>query len=90
MPKSLNLCLWFLQRAARVQSQKFVQKVQPMLTAGSELKSPFVPLFQRGNFLRGLQTLFGKEGKGRFFAEEGTNYVANFWVTTLAQETRVR
>jgi hypothetical protein len=34
-----------------------------------------------------FKPLFGKEGKGRFFAEAGRNYVANFWVTTLALDT---
>jgi hypothetical protein len=46
-----------------------------MAAAELELKSPFVPLFQRGNFLHRtltppfdeLRAGFGKEGKGRFF-----------------------
>ena len=37
----------------------------------------------------GFQPLFGKEGKGRFFAEADRNYVANFWVTTLVSRTLV-
>jgi hypothetical protein len=44
-----------------------------------ELKSPFIPLFQRGDFsVQDFKPLFGKEGKGRFLAERRTNYVANF------------
>jgi hypothetical protein len=41
-----------------------------MSAAESELKSTFIPLFQRENFLLGLPTLFGKhvlsivEGRG--------------------------
>jgi hypothetical protein len=42
------------------------------------------PFFKGGILSAGLKPLFGKEGKGRFFAEAGRNYVANFWVTTLA------
>jgi hypothetical protein len=38
-----------------------------MAAAELEVKSPSVPLFQRGIFLYAVQPLFGKEGKGRFF-----------------------
>ena len=31
--------------------QKFIQKLQTMAAAELELKSPSIPLFQRGNFL---------------------------------------
>jgi hypothetical protein len=35
-----------------------------------ELKSPFIPLFSKGDFsVQDFQPLFGKEGKGRFLAE---------------------
>jgi hypothetical protein len=37
-------------------SQKFVSKVHTMAAAEVELKSPFVPLFQRGHFLRAILT----------------------------------
>jgi hypothetical protein len=37
-----------------------------MATAEVELKSPFVPLFQRGIFSVQFSPLFAKEGKGRF------------------------
>jgi hypothetical protein len=33
---------------------KFVEKFQTMTAAQGELKSPFVPLFSKGDFLRGL------------------------------------
>jgi len=32
-----------------------------------ELKSPFVPLFQRGNFLRAIPTPLWKRGEGEIF-----------------------
>ena len=39
-----------------------------MAAAELELKSPSIPLFQRGDFSRyGFNPSFGKEGKGRFF-----------------------
>jgi len=49
-----------------------------MAAAELELKSPFIPLFQRGIFLLKVLTLFGKEGKGRFAGGRRENYVANF------------
>jgi hypothetical protein len=71
--------------------QNFVQKVPQISAAGSELKSAFIPLFQWGNLLSGLQTSpfdglragFWKRGKGRFSADADRNYAANCWVTTL-------
>src|SRR5262245_45492190 len=45
--------------------------------------NPPVSPFFKGDFLRAFKPLFGKEGKGRFFADAGKNYVAHFWVTTL-------
>jgi outer membrane protein, multidrug efflux system len=39
---------------------------------------PLSPFFKGGIFSIGFKPLFGKEGKGRFFAEAGTNYGANF------------
>jgi len=43
---------------------KFVEEFQTMAAAEVELKSPSVPLFQRGILFRGLLTpLFGK-GEG--------------------------
>jgi hypothetical protein len=55
--------------------QKFVQKLRTMATAEVALKSPSIPLFQRGNFPRMLFPLFGKacpersrrEGEGEIF-----------------------
>ena len=42
-----------------------------MALAEVELKSPFVPLCQRGSFLCGISNpSFPKEGKGRFFRTE--------------------
>src|SRR2546430_402708 len=38
-----------------------------MAAARSELKSPCFPLFQRGNFLRRLQTPLWKRGEGEIF-----------------------
>jgi hypothetical protein len=38
-----------------------------MIAAKVELKSPIIPLSQRGNFFaKTSEPLFGKEGKGRF------------------------
>jgi hypothetical protein len=45
------------------------------------------PPFPKGEFSQWAFNLFGKEGKGRFFAEADRNYVANFWVTTLVRDT---
>jgi hypothetical protein len=43
-----------------------------------ELKSPSIPLLQRGKlFSAAFSPLFGKEGKGRFFAERCGNYASN-------------
>ena len=44
--------------------------------------NPPVSPFFKGDFLRAFKPLFGKEGKGRFFADAGRNCVAHFWVTT--------
>ena len=44
---------------------------------------PLSPFFKGGIFSVSFKPLFGKEGKGRFFAEAGRNYVAKFRVTTL-------
>jgi hypothetical protein len=62
-----------------------------MAAAELALKSPSVPLFQRGNFLGmaltppfdGLRAGFGKEGKGRFSNGMSCDYVADFWDRTL-------
>jgi hypothetical protein len=49
------------------------------MAAELELKSPSVPLFQRGNFFLGFSPLFEKEGKGRFFGRSGGgNFATNF------------
>ena len=40
--------------------------------------TPPVSPFFKGDLIRAFNPLFGKEGKGRFFAEAGTNYGANF------------
>jgi hypothetical protein len=40
------------------------------MVAELELKSPSVPLFQRGNFLRGLLTPLWKRGEGEIFFGE--------------------
>src|ERR1700757_5110205 len=39
-----------------------------MIAAEVELKSPFVPLFQRGVFLHGILTPLWKRGEGEIFA----------------------
>jgi len=41
-----------------------------MATAEVELKSPFVPLFQRGNFLRAILTPLCQRGEGGDFRTE--------------------
>jgi NitT/TauT family transport system substrate-binding protein len=38
-----------------------------MIAAEVKLKSPFVPIFQRGNFLRGILTPLWKRGEGEIF-----------------------
>jgi hypothetical protein len=44
-----------------------------------ELKSPFIPLFQRGSFLfRTLNPSLEKRGEGGDLSEWRRNYVANF------------
>ena len=53
-----------------------------MAAAEVELKSPSVPLFQRGILFRGLLTPLEK-GKGRFWTEYSGSYAANFWVRIL-------
>jgi hypothetical protein len=44
-----------------------------MAMVEAALKSPSIPLFQRGKFCSKNLTLFGKEGKGRFWVEEEGN-----------------
>src|SRR5262249_232024 len=50
---------------------------------------PVSPFFKRDS-LHALKPFFGKQGKGRFFADAGRNYVVDFWVTTLGQTPRRR
>jgi len=50
---------------------KFVKKIQTMVAAELELKSPSVPLFSKGEFSPWVSPLFGKEGKGRFLGGNG-------------------
>jgi hypothetical protein len=38
-----------------------------------------LPFAKGGIFSVGFKPLFGKEGKGRFFAKASMSYVANFW-----------
>jgi hypothetical protein len=52
--------------------------MQYMATAEITPKSPFIPLFQRGEFSPMLQPLFGK-GEGEIFDSSS----ANFRYTTL-------
>ena len=52
---------------ASVVAQKFVEKVQMMAVAKVELKSPFFPLFQMGNFLSVIITPLWKRGEGEIF-----------------------
>jgi hypothetical protein len=41
-----------------------------MYVPNVRFKSPLIPLFTKGEFSpRGFRPLFGKEGKGRFLAE---------------------
>jgi hypothetical protein len=48
------------------------------------LKSPSIPLFERGKFRSRTLTPLWKRGEGEIFGRsEGKNYVANFWVRTL-------
>src|SRR6266550_2240567 len=56
-----------------------------MATAEVELKSPFIPLFQRKNFLSAILTLFDKEGKGRF----SNGMTLELYSELLGQDTRV-
>jgi hypothetical protein len=53
------------------------------MVAERELKSLSVPLFQRGNFLRGLLTPLWR-GRGDFLGGIEGNYVANFSYRTQA------
>ena len=76
-----------LSKTASVVSLKFVEEVQTMAAAEVELKSPSVPLFQRGILFRGLLTPLEK-GKGRFWTEYSGSYAANFWVRILVYEHR--
>jgi hypothetical protein len=47
--------------------QKLIYKLRTMAMVEATLKSPFIPLFQRGKFPSRAKPLLGKEGKGRFF-----------------------
>ncbi len=72
-----------------VVTQEFIQKLQTMAMVEAALKSSSIPLFQRGKFRwqdsNPSLGNFGKEGKGRFLGGVRGNYVANFWVRTLAR-----
>jgi hypothetical protein len=46
-----------------------------MVTAEVELKSPFVPLFQRGSVLRAILIPLAKEGKGRFIGQDDAGII---------------
>jgi hypothetical protein len=46
-----------------------------MATAEVELKSPFVPLFQRGNFSPEILTPLLKRGEGEIFGRNDTGLV---------------
>ena len=49
-----------------------------------ELKSPSLPLFQKGEYLRRLLTALWKRGEGEiFYRMSWRNYVADLWHTTL-------
>ncbi len=49
-----------------------------MAAAEVALKSPFIPLFQRGNFLRRTLTPLWKRGEGEIF---GRNEMEIMWRT---------
>jgi hypothetical protein len=48
------------------------------------LKSPSIPLYSKGDVSFQDSTPLWKSGEGEIFGECGWNYIANFWVTTLA------
>jgi hypothetical protein len=52
------------ERASSLLSQKFVQKVQLVAMAESEIKSPFVPLLSKGESFLCLQTPLWKREEG--------------------------
>ena len=62
-----------------------------MAAAESELKSPFVPLFQRGIFLRGIPTPLWKRGEGEIFGQNETEIMwRTFGARTLELKKRAR
>jgi hypothetical protein len=46
-----------------------------MARAEVELKSPFVPLFQRGNFLRVIFTPLCQRGEGEIFGQNDAGII---------------
>src|SRR5262245_65780262 len=50
---------------------------------------PLSPFIKGGIPPLACKPLFGKEGKGRFSSEVGSNYAANFWVTGLRRITTI-
>ena len=81
---AVQTVLFFRNQLTNVVSQKFIRKLQIMASAKAALKSPCVPLFQRGNFVRRTLTPLWKRGEGEIF---GRNE-AGIYGELLRQDSR--
>src|SRR5215471_2359746 len=70
-------------------NQSSFKKMQPMAAAEVALKSPLIPLFQRGNYSIAVLTPLWKRGEGEISTRRYGNYLTNFNSRTLGP-TRTR
>src|SRR5262249_35772044 len=64
-------------------NQSSFKKMQPMAAAEVALKSPLIPLFQRGNYSIAVLTPLWKRGEGEISTRRYGNYLTNFNSRTL-------
>src|SRR5215831_2468398 len=67
-------------------NQSSFKKMQPMAAAEVALKSPLIPLFQRGNYSIAVLTPLWKRGEGEISTRRYGNYLTNFNSRTLVDD----
>src|SRR5215471_15748748 len=67
-------------------NQSSFKKMQPMAAAEVALKSPLIPLFQRGNYSIAVLTPLWKRGEGEISTRRYGNYLTNFNSRTLGSK----
>src|SRR5215472_13742737 len=71
-------------------NQSSFKKMQPMAAAEVVLKSPLIPLFQRGNYSIAVLTPLWKRGEGEISTRRYGNYLTNFNSRTLGEIANFR